>query len=429
MGYRTSTAAFVAFLLIELAQGVILTYFLRRETGDLNMYLWLIADGILLILWLLLLLHRRKIHLSVDMPLVQIPTIAFAWLAYLCIVLIPRISWLMGMARNCLGYQAQDLTDLENEFTGGILNKFSWGPNTLVTVLAVGSTTLLVCLVVAGYGQHGLLSAKNPLDFDMAEAAFCLIDGVEFLLAFFEVERYDTCRESEAASNVTTSLNVNTTLMENSYITALNGSLGNIIIALTLTCFTLPFMALWLFKLRSNVLKAEVELNDERGKLETATSVDAPVMVPAANDRTNQNGVSQPQDYMASSSEFKLDMEVYKGNLTTTKRFQGAIFVIKLVYIMWDIFLINLPGAIVRILLWVKYGRPISALITKNILSVVFRSLNIFIDYLQPCYSSRMAEADHTAAKGRQAPTANGATTHAKVSVTIPAAPVPLDDV
>ena len=370
MGKKTSVAAFLLFLLLQLTQGVVLDYLLRQAENTTAIWFWLLADVVLLVFWLSYLLARGTQLVSYDMPFVPIPTISVAWTVYLCVVLVPRLAWVMDEERYCLGFNNHSQTGFETVISGGILNDVTWGPNTLVTVLAVGSTSMLVCLVIAGYSQHGIVSSRQALDFDMAEAAFSLIDGVEFLQTFFEVGQSD-CGARSSTHNTSVevtgaqNLTANERFMDN-----LNGTLGNCVIAISIACFVLPTFALWLLKRRSNELKASEKIDKDKRQI--------------VQDATANAGVDAA-DALKAQSSTNIDMMMMEGNIQTIDTFQKEISVIRAIYVFWDVLCINLPGAVLRFVFWFVYGRPISALITKNVLSVLFRTFHIFNDYIRPC--------------------------------------------
>eukprot|EP00117_Sycon_ciliatum_P038159 scpid47811/ scgid28408/ len=402
MGAYTAFIGFCAFLTLELAQGIVLTNFLRIETRDINQWAWLIADGVLLLFWVLQLLRRNTELLTKDMPFIPVPSIAVAWLLYLLLVFAPRLSWTMDVAGTCLGYTAQGLniTTDEEKFSFGLISQFSWNSNTLITVLAVFSTSMLVCLVVAGYSQHGMVASKRPLDIDMAEAAFCLIDGIEFLQVFFEVSSDKVCelrsmgQDTSPVFNAVSNSTEDTALL--SYIQALEGRFGHVIIALTCVCFSLPFFALWQLKHRSAEIKVGEAMDKDAAKLKAIEEGPQPSIVvsnieldepengaPGEASTNGDNTDSTPHTISA----YQLDYTAHQGNKRTREYLEKELYIIKFAYIIWDLLVINTAGAAVRFILWFKYDRPISALITKNILSIIFRLLNLFLEYIRPlCY-------------------------------------------
>eukprot|EP00117_Sycon_ciliatum_P014841 scpid46055/ scgid1422/ len=409
MGRYTSTVALIIFLVAQFIQGIILNNFLRRETGNTDQWLWLIGDLALLLFWTLMIVKRGTTLVQLDMPFLPVPTMAATWGIYMAVVFIPRVAWLMTAAGTCLGQsqernlQAENSTTvLEQQLSFGLLTAIGWGANTLITTLAVGSTAMFLFLVMSGYGQHGLLKSSNaPLDFDMAEAAFCMMDGVEFLGAFFEVGDVGQCGNT---LQVCTLCNTTADHEETVYIDAIEGSFGAFIITLTVACFTLPFFALWQFKRRSAVLKANNVIKQDARKLSRlhssagTTSLQAsfsssePMMKKTSGSSSidGENGSEDDAyDPNQTLSAHYIDLLSYKHDMETMNCMERELSILKITYIFWDMLVINLTGAIVRLVLWFKFNRPISALITKNILAVIFRSLNLFNDYFLPWYQTR----------------------------------------
>ena len=328
--------------------------------------------------------------MTADMPILPVPTMAVAWAIYLGIVFIPRVTWLMDSAGTCLGQtsgNSTNLTGFETQFAS-LEELAEWEGNALTTILAIGSTFMLLALAIAGYGQHGLLKSGSSLDFDMAEAAFSLMDGIEFLGVFWEDDVTERCAmpvdcslsSAYRAENQTTSV---ATL--ESYICHLNSTFGALILAVVVFCFVLPFLALWQFKRNSAVLKGEQMMKDTTKHLKSVldsltSSID--LQKSLKKGQTSQ-GVVRDEQFL---SAYHADFVAHRHNARTRRFMEKELNILKLVYVLWDMILINLAGAIIRFILWFRFNRTISALITKNVLAVMFRSLNLFNDYGAPFY-------------------------------------------
>ena len=279
------------------------------------------------------------------MPYVRITTISVAWGAFLYIVLVPRLSWLMADERTCLEFSNRTNSTFEQDW--------------LLTGISAGPTLMLCCLAIAGYSQHGICSSRLIVDFDLAEIAFSLIDGVELLQTFFEIDQED-CDNNVSTHMVTKDL---------------NGSLGNWAIAISMACFILPTFALWLLKRRSNELKASERIDKDKRLL--------------ASDVASNAEIENEADALRAKSSTDLNMIAMERNLQTVDTFQKEISVLRAIYVFWDIFCINFPGAVLRIVLWSVHDIPSSVLIARNVLSVLFCTFHVCNDYIRPAVVKR----------------------------------------
>lgn len=402
-GRYSSVVAFSVFLLLQFIQGVILNNYLRRETNDLRQWWWLLVDLSLLLCWGLLILYRRSQVVTKDMPVLPLPTMSAAWAVYLAIVFIPRVTWLMRAAGTCLGQSHHT----SNSTGIGLESKFSdvaeftqWEGNGMTTTFGIGTALMLVALAVAGYGQHGMLSSASPLDFDMAEAVFCIMDGVDFLSIFWEDDVISMCPTSPQVCNTTSEYLATKSPDErvlDSYICALHGGFGAVVIAVAVFSFVFPFLALWQFKRRSAVLKGDDVIKSQEGRLSKLTSERRmSLSVCGAFDRSNSaSDVAQDTnslqvcDRRPCLSVYHMDFVNYQRNMKTQEFMEKELEILAAVYVFWDLLMINLAGGIVRLILWFEYKRSISSLITKNALCVMFRSLNVANDYVIPWYKKR----------------------------------------
>lgn len=397
MGRYTSLIAFIIFMVGQFIQGVILDTFLEQETNDSRQWYWLIVDGGLLVFWSFLAMQRRTRLVSLDLPFVPIPTLAASWGLYLALLFIPRVLWIMVTAGTCLGQSASNGSDSSVGIEGhsvfkSVSSLAEWEGNSLTILLAIGTNFMLLVLALAGYGQHGLLSTRSTLDFDMAEAAFSLIDGVEILSVFWEEDVILACPFPKGAcwSNTSSDLPSSPTQQLDAYICALRGGFGGLVITIALCCFVLPFFALWRFKRHSTVLKAKDTIRETSRKLSQLSLAEkAERETPSSGDIESGDDEVGRKHGTKQLSTYHLDMAALRSNVRTHERMLKEITVFRALYILWDLVLVNMAGAVLRFILWFQFDRAVSVLITKNVLAMIFRIMNIVNDLAVPWYKKK----------------------------------------
>lgn len=403
-----ATVSTLLFLFMQFVQGLLLDVYLELYVcpahSDLSQWYWVAVDGLLLFGWMFYLVAPSSKNKSpVKRKLCGVvPALAVGWAVYLAIVLLPRTVWVMEDAGRCLGKAgALRSSSIQSTFSDRIgnfslLSQSTWGSNAWVTITSAGTTSLIVLLAVTGHADHGLIKQKVSLDFDLAEGAFAVIDGVEYWHAFFSAVEYKCkvqCKSSSSSSSSATQTaghtspssatptaratitmaagaTANTTAASGcsstnsigimaqpteeqlDYIRALDGRLGLMIILVASASFTLPFFALW-----------EMQLKSEGKRI-----------------KANPN-----------SPEALADRGI-------CKKMKGRV---QAIYIFFDLLLVNAPGFGVRIYLWLEYKQAISALITKNVLGIVFRALQIWVKFIQPQFHRGKKALIRRATRGR----------------------------
>ena len=369
-----------------------------------------------------------------------IPPLPLFWSTYLAFCLIPRTSWLFAVAGTRIDCQSHNFSVPHNAVQSPVA--VNLGSNTLVTVLALFTTTMMVMLAIAAYGQHGFdLQGAGALDFDIAEATLSLIDGVEFLQAFFDVSDCQSGTPSVPLSAsiapspqgpVCVSGSSQPEHISQCYLEAMKGTFGYVIIALACLTFTLPVFALWQMRRRSDVQQVDAGLKSKTrrsasmgSKLNLSSHHGTPTLphsnamsmkqstLPQSTSSTQLMPRDKENTLRASSSSLTSDRlstslemfsaEDYERERQNLRALKRELKFFEITYILWDCFLINLAGFIVRLFLWLNYQQQISALITKNILVVLFRCNTILTSYLIPWYLRTFKKEPSDSASGTAA--------------------------
>ena len=408
LGNHTAVISFFAFLILQFTLGIILDNFLNRETNSLEQWWWSLADTVLLLFWLILLFFRRSKLLTQDMHFLPVPTMAIAWGLFFLAVFVPRVTWLMEAQGVCIGQESTtdgNLTVLNDlvigsvEFSGilsSLQNVTKWETNALSGSLSIGSALMLVALAAAGYGQHGLFSTETPLDFNMASAVANVMDGVDFLSVFWDSDVTELCtpRPLNCAERR------NGTLAE--FFCALEGPVGELHIALAVICFAFPVIALWQFKRRSGFLKAGDVIKDTARRLTSvSSSLTSSIELGRRLSSNSDSVLPEEAGSSLSLSPHHADFLSHQRNLKTKRIFEKELVYLDIVYDLADFLLVNSFAFILRIYLWVQFDRPLSVLISKNILSILLRTLGVFQTYINPWYQKRWG-------KGRDSPDGGG---------------------
>ena len=418
MGVGTVVLSLSVFVVAQLIQGVVLDSYLfskvREDGEDDSQWAWLVADGVLLLFgvsWIIL--HYNEAAKKDVFGI--IPPLPLFWALYLLLCLIPRTSWLFAAAGTRIDCKFDNFSLPLDVLQSPV--RLDLGANTLVAVLALFTTTMMVALATAGYGQHGYRYA-GALDIDMAEAALSLVDGVEFLQAFFDVSNCQSKMEPAQFRNESNNMNENFTMVTTTtpareivcipesnqaehiaqcYLQAIEGTLGNLIIATACMCFALPVFALWQMRRRSDIQRLKKDLNRKRvhrrssalgdaTTMSTSSQIDlgagSQIMLTVPNLETSTDGRSEL------GSDESRRAEKGKQQL---KRWKLQLDVFQLIYLLWDCFLINMAGAVLRLYIWIQYKQHISALLTKNVLVVIFRLNALLSGYVQPHCKGRCA--------------------------------------
>ena len=441
MGAGTVVISLSVFFCVQLGQGIMLNSYLfakiKPNTTDPNQWFWLIADGVLFLYGAVWILAHMKGAAKKDI-FGYIPPLPFFWSTYLALCLVPRISWLFAEAGTRIDCQSDNFSLPLDVLQSPVA--VNLGSNTLLTILALFTTTMMVMLAVAGYGQHGFdLQGAGALDFDIAEAALSIIDGVEFLQGFFDVS------DCQSGTAPVLSLSKNATLnahiasssqgpicvsgssqaehISQCYLEAIEGTLGSVIIALACLTFTLPVFALWQMRRRSDVqqmgaalkstarrsasMGSKLDLSAPQGtptlprstalSMKQSTlprSISSSPLTPSDKENTlTMSHSSLTLDRLSTSLEM-FSAEDYEREKEKLRALKRELKFFEITYILWDCFLINLAGFIVRVLIWTAYQQQISALITKNLLVVIFRSNTILTSYLIPWYRRKFGKKD-----------------------------------
>eukprot|EP00117_Sycon_ciliatum_P001886 scpid64750/ scgid7356/ len=346
------------FLLLQFLQGILLDVYLELyipTSGTLSQYLWIIADGFLLIVTVVyycMLRGQTSGQSAIRHEFCGVPALAMAWAMYLILVLLPRTLWLMVHSGRCFGKgnyttvgSNRLIADTVTRTTG--LDASTLDQNFFVTLVSAGTTGLLVLLTMAQQSEHGLLRRGVALDFDIAEAAFGTIDGVEYWQPFFDANEHKCCEKVFSYGECTANTNMtllnstanpfncsqSATEVDERLISALDGLVGYMLMAVASTSFILPFFAIWQLQKRS------------------------------VNLRQHGSSSSEPADGGGQSR---------------------AMVVLEVCYMLFDLFCINIPGFALRMYLWIELKQVISSLVTKNLLGIIFRVLLLWVKYIQP---------------------------------------------
>ena len=352
----------ILFVILQLGQGVLLDIYLEiyvpPPVASVSQYYWIAADGILLISTLIYYIALRGTagQSALRNEFCGVPALAMAWAVYLVVVLLPRSIWVMTASGRCLGKvevnnATSEIANFGNKIGVSALTS-SLDENFWVTIVSAGTTSLLVLLTMAQQSEHGLLRRGVALDFDIAEATFGTIDAVEYWQPFFDAQNVNCCSivppqvcnstSSFLMGNETFQCGTSTSSEAKSaeLIEALDGPVGYMLIVVASTSFTLPFFAIWQLQKRSILLRQSLD-----------------------------GGADEVE----------------------TDRVFAAL---EVVYMLFDLFFINIPGFALRMYIWLVLKQTITALITKNLMGIIFRLLLIYVKYIQPRLRKYLKKGD-----------------------------------
>eukprot|EP00117_Sycon_ciliatum_P028223 scpid56870/ scgid22738/ len=439
MGEALATAFILIYIGFQFFQGAGLNVLLCTQRDDSSLC-WFIADGILLCVWVVWFARYRSKLAWTEIGFV--PLLAIAYTLYLAMCLVPRVSLLAtpperGPSDTEDGINARKTCQA---VANVILPMIGWTDrftsSSTVSVLAISLTIMLISLTMSGHAQHGL-SSKYSLKYNISSALFAVMDGISLLQIIFEAQPHtafpaapsslsDSDQPRSAALVVNTSEedfgsgvtspplidshtvvmicpngNISNTTEEMSkYRAALNGSFGTFILFIAMCNFCVPIFGLWQMKRESSKLKADENLNKAawqkvlRQLTSTSLKPDETREPSGKSAKLGRNRSVFRRGTVTMATWRKrgktmlrrLAKKRAQQESKVYGKIQRDIQALSTLHSLWDFFILNLPGFIIRVLAWTVYEKDISVLIVKNMASIFFRFLSFALFTVQPWY-------------------------------------------
>eukprot|EP00117_Sycon_ciliatum_P043665 scpid58039/ scgid31587/ len=412
MGELLAIACVIVFIVAQAFQGVAIDFLLCLQRGNAQL-LWLIADGVLLLVWLTWLARYRRNMAWKE--IVTVPLLALGYSLYCILCVIPRLAIFVSAVRSDLHESNKAPLNntecyLHNNSSQPLDVIFGWADhfssNVAVSFYAVTITLMLIALVTSLHAQHGL-SSKYALRYDTSSQLFAVMDGISLLQMLFDsFQQYfdNHCSSGiphDAVPPTTQSQDQNSRCPFPKIM--VEGQLGTFVLVIALSSFVIPVLGLWQMKRESSKLKADEKLKRQiwstilrRTASQGSQMTDVPRM-PKEKKQTQRpptrRGILKRGTERVKTWRRKgrtMIRRMAKKRVHEEKRvynkMQRDIKILSTLHSLWDFFTINLCSLIIRLIIWNKYGQNVSVLIVKNMVIIYFGILDFTLTYLQPFY-------------------------------------------
>ena len=425
MGTITATVSLLVFVLVQFLQGFFLNAFLVCSSAGLQgrQYLWIIADCVLLVGWLVALLKYRTSIVRVEF--FHAPVLPFGWALYLIFVLLPRL-WLWVYTP----FDDPECHNKDNMIYGSLvklIDKLGFHSAPILALLALTMSVMLVAMVTANYAQHGL-SSKFSLQYNVGNLVFSVMDGLSLLGIIVKPDDFESMDANmiscplrpSSAELIRHEVNLSQCIFEkvkdfqleydqlDNFVTlqnssyhdelAINGSFEAFILIIATCSFIVPFLSLWEMKRESSKLKADEKLSKRTWSM-VLRHADSKVSLGQMAAR--EGAKSRPKHFQArlrqtlragtwrkrgktmirhmAKKRVKKEMAVYD----TLER---DLKLLQLITTVWTFAFVDLPALCIRIITTFRYQRSLEVLIVKNVLAIFVACVQITATYLQPLY-------------------------------------------